>query len=52
LKVKNIECNKDNFEELFRKNAKFIIHSKESYKELGKYLDMVNIDDLKDKNIL
>lgn len=52
LKINGIECNKENLEELFRKNAKFIIRRGEGAGRLSGRLKAPNNDGYEDKKII
>ena len=52
LKLNDIDCNLDNYEELFMKNAPFVIFPKCGCIELKKFLDQTRIDEFKDKKVI
>lgn len=52
LKLNEIDCNKDNFEEKFEANAPFNIYSAEGAGNLSGFLKCKNIDYLKNKKIV
>ena len=52
LKARGIECGKDNFEDLFKEKAQFIIRSAESAGNLAGRLNVPNNDGYEDKKII
>ncbi|MCP4049273.1 MAG: ATP-binding protein [bacterium] len=52
LKINGIECDENNFENIFKDHSPFIFKSKECDNELNKFLDMVSVSEWADKFIL